>query len=54
MNVTVTMANGEISTPVYEPSHKLALIKFYANYVESNPGSSVVILDDLGNVVLDI
>ena len=54
MNVTVTMANGEISTPIYEPSHKLSLVKFYADYVTNNPGSSVVILDDNGNVVLDI
>jgi len=54
MNVTVTKANGDISTPVYEPSHKLTLVKFYAEYVIDNPGSKVLIKDDFGNVVLDI
>ena len=54
MNVTVTMANGEKTYPVYEPSHKLSLVKFYADYVTNNPGSKVVIVDDFGNTVLDI
>lgn len=54
MNVVVTMANGEKTYPIYEPSHKLNLVKFYADYVTNNPGSSVVITDDNGSVVLDI
>jgi hypothetical protein len=54
MNVEVTLANGEKSFPIYEPSHKNHLIQFYATYVNENPGSSVVIKDDFGNVVLDM
>lgn len=52
MNVTVTAPNGDISYPIYEPSHKLHLVKFYTEYVENNPGAKVVIVDDNDNVVL--
>ena len=54
MNVTVTNPNGESIYPVYEPSHKLSLVKFYTEYVIENVGAKVLIKDDLGNVVLDI
>ena len=54
MNVEVTMPSGEKSYPIYAPEHKNGLIQFYATYVNENPGSSVIIKDDFGNVVLDM
>ena len=52
MNVEVTMANGEKSYPIYEPSHRNNLVLFYTQYVIDNPGAEVVIKDDKGSVVL--
>ena len=52
MNVEVTAPNGNKSYPIYEPSHRNNLVKFYADYVIANPGAEVVIKDDKGEVVL--
>ena len=52
MNVEVTNPNGETIYPIYEPSHRNTLVKFYAEYVIENPGAKVTIKDDNGNVVL--
>ncbi len=52
MNVEVTNPNGNKAYPIYEPSHRNSIVKFYVEYVTNNPGAEVVIKDDNGNVVL--
>ena len=53
MNVLITWADGRTLSPVYEPSHKDSLIKFYTDLVNEpkQVAMSVRITDDNGDLV---